>query len=122
MATFEIHELLATKLRALYQRRKGRDLFDLWHALVELDPDDALIVAGLQHYMRDDAFTYPQLAQNLKAKLADADFAGDLTALTTAVPSRYTLETAADLVMQRLAARLRNAPDPTDMDDGAWRR
>ena len=28
IATFEINELLATKLRALYQRRKGRDLFD----------------------------------------------------------------------------------------------
>lgn len=124
VTTFEVHELLATKLRALYQRRKGRDLFDLWHALVELelDLDDALIVAGLQHYMRDDAFTYPQLAQNLKAKLADADFAADLPALTTVVPSGYTLEKAADLVIQRLAARLRNAPDPTDIVDGAWRR
>lgn len=30
IATYEIEELLATKLRALYQRRKGRDLFDLW--------------------------------------------------------------------------------------------
>jgi predicted nucleotidyltransferase component of viral defense system len=28
--TYTLDELLATKLRALYQRRKGRDLFDLW--------------------------------------------------------------------------------------------
>jgi predicted nucleotidyltransferase component of viral defense system len=28
--TFHADELFATKLRALYQRRKGRDLFDLW--------------------------------------------------------------------------------------------
>ena len=28
IATFELDELLTTKLRALYQRRKGRDLFD----------------------------------------------------------------------------------------------
>ena len=27
--TYEIEELLGTKMRALYQRRKGRDLFDL---------------------------------------------------------------------------------------------
>jgi predicted nucleotidyltransferase component of viral defense system len=27
--TYEIDELMATKLRALYQRRKGRDLFDV---------------------------------------------------------------------------------------------
>ena len=30
--TYGLDELLATKLRALYQRRKGRDLFDLWYA------------------------------------------------------------------------------------------
>jgi predicted nucleotidyltransferase component of viral defense system len=39
--TYEMDELMATKLRALYQRRKGRDLFDLWYAvkqeLVSLD-------------------------------------------------------------------------------------
>ena len=29
--TYEIDELMATKLRALYQRRKGRDLFDVWY-------------------------------------------------------------------------------------------
>jgi predicted nucleotidyltransferase component of viral defense system len=31
--TYDINELLGTKLRALYQRRKGRDLFDLWLCL-----------------------------------------------------------------------------------------
>ncbi|UCD86816.1 MAG: nucleotidyl transferase AbiEii/AbiGii toxin family protein [Desulfobacterales bacterium] len=31
ITTFELEELLATKVRAFYQRRKGRDLFD-WHA------------------------------------------------------------------------------------------
>lgn len=39
--TYEMDELMATKLRALYQRRKGRDLFDLWYAvkqeLISLD-------------------------------------------------------------------------------------
>ena len=30
--TFTIEELTATKIRALFQRRKGRDLFDLWLA------------------------------------------------------------------------------------------
>ena len=29
--TYDIDELMATKLRALYQRRKGRDLFDIWY-------------------------------------------------------------------------------------------
>ncbi len=30
--TYQFEELIATKLRALYQRKKGRDLFDLWVA------------------------------------------------------------------------------------------
>jgi predicted nucleotidyltransferase component of viral defense system len=38
--TYEMDELMATKLRALYQRRKGRDLFDVWyvtaHGLIDL--------------------------------------------------------------------------------------
>jgi predicted nucleotidyltransferase component of viral defense system len=39
ITTFEIEELLATKLRALFQRKKGRDLFDLWTGLeAGIDP------------------------------------------------------------------------------------
>ncbi len=33
VATFTLEELIATKIRALYQRRKGRDLFDMWLAV-----------------------------------------------------------------------------------------
>jgi predicted nucleotidyltransferase component of viral defense system len=32
LTTFELEELFGTKLRALYQRRKRRDLFDLYWA------------------------------------------------------------------------------------------
>lgn len=121
VTTFALDELMATKLRALYQRRKGRDLFDLWHTLIALDADDARIVAGFHHYMRDDAFTFPQLAQNLKAKLVDPDFTGDLLGLITDVPEGYALDAAADLVMERLGARLRNAPATAQIAAGAWR-
>lgn len=51
MRTFRIEEILATKLRALYTRRKGRDLYDLWLTLTKLTLDDQLIVEGLAHYM-----------------------------------------------------------------------
>lgn len=41
ISTYHLDELLGTKLRALYQRRKGRDLFDLWwaatHAAIDID-------------------------------------------------------------------------------------
>ena len=39
--TYHIDELLGTKVRALYQRKKGRDLFDLWKAfdVADAKPD-----------------------------------------------------------------------------------
>lgn len=36
ITTYRLEELLGTKLRALYQRRKGRDLYDLYNALVQV--------------------------------------------------------------------------------------
>lgn len=119
--TFALDELMATKLRALYQRRKGRDLFDLWHVLVALQTDDEQIVAGLQHYMGEKVFTYPQLAQNLRAKLQDRDYAGDLQTLIVRTPDDYALTAAADLVMERLGTHLRNAPTPQQIVAGGWR-
>ena len=44
IATFCLEELLGTKMRALYQRRKGRDLFDLWLGLTEGGADPHGIV------------------------------------------------------------------------------
>ena len=55
---------MSTKLRALYQRRKGRDLFDLWLVLTGGEVTLAEIVGGLEHYMQKDVFTYPQLRLN----------------------------------------------------------
>jgi hypothetical protein len=119
--TFAPDELLATKFRALYQRNKGRDLFDLWHALGAGDVGDAQVVDGLAHYMKGAVFTYPQLAHNLTAKLSDPEFASDLQGLVTNMPSGYVLKNAADLVMERLGARLRNAPTIDEIQGGAWR-
>lgn len=38
ITTYKLEELLGTKLRSLYQRRKGRDLYDMHKALAEI-PD-----------------------------------------------------------------------------------
>lgn len=37
LTTYALEELLGTKLRALYQRKKGRDLFDLQKALTSTE-------------------------------------------------------------------------------------
>ena len=108
--TFEPSELLATKLRALYQRSKGRDLFDLWLGLTVLEADPDEIVAGFNHYMGDATFSYPELRDNLAAKLANPSFRHDLDALVIRAPAEYNPEAAADLVMRELGSCLRNAP------------
>ena len=51
LVSFEPEELFGTKLRALLQRRKNRDLFDLHHGLIQLDMDEDKVVACLDHYL-----------------------------------------------------------------------
>jgi predicted nucleotidyltransferase component of viral defense system len=72
-------ELLGTKLRALYQRRKGRDLFDLWqaHQAGVLDPQP--VVDAFAHYMQAEthAVSAAEFVRNLDAKMAHAGFLSD---------------------------------------------
>jgi predicted nucleotidyltransferase component of viral defense system len=110
VSTFRLEELMGTKLRALYQRRKGRDLFDLWYVLAHLKPDAETIVGTLAHYMGPDAFTYPQLKQNLREKLEDRDFQADLSQLVTDAPTDYDAAQAAELVLATLGPYLGNPP------------
>ncbi len=50
--TFHFNELIGTKLRAFYQRSKGRDLFDLWLALKHEDFNVAESVRIFSEYMK----------------------------------------------------------------------
>jgi predicted nucleotidyltransferase component of viral defense system len=49
--SFEPEELLGTKLRALLQRNKNRDLFDLNEALLQLALDREKLLACFHHYL-----------------------------------------------------------------------
>lgn len=121
ISTFRLEELMSTKLRALYQRRKGRDLFDLWHVLNDVYVDDALITDGLAHYMGEAAFGYHELSTNLAAKLEHPEFIADLDVLTTDAPERYDIKPAADLLMERLGSKLAGAPELDEIEGGRWR-
>ncbi len=107
--------MLATKLRALYQRSKGRDLFDIWLGLTILQADPTQITAGFHHYMRDAAFSFPELRDNLTAKLANQSFLHDLDTLLASSPPEYEPRVAADILMRELGSRLRNAPPVEEM-------
>jgi predicted nucleotidyltransferase component of viral defense system len=84
LIAFEAEELLGTKLRALYQRKKGRDLFDLYHALTKLDLDTDKLIEVYKEYMAfsvDKPPTQKQFLRNMEEKLEDPDFSGDIYAL-----------------------------------------
>jgi len=49
--SFTPEELFGTKLRALLQRRKNRDLFDLHHGLTQLSLDSEKLIASFEHYL-----------------------------------------------------------------------
>jgi hypothetical protein len=60
--------------------------------------------------MSDAAFSFPELRDNLTAKLANQSFLHDLDTLLASTPPAYEPRVAADILMQELGSRLRNAP------------
>jgi len=94
VATFALEELIATKIRALFQPKKGRDLFDLWLAVTHAGADPADIAACFDPY-RPKGWTAARARANLDAKLADREFACDIDQLVTEPPGGYTLEEGA---------------------------
>lgn len=80
---FDIHEMLGTKMRALFQRRRGRDLFDLYQALTrstvpKVDP--GAVVESFQHYLRleQSSAGRSEFMGILDAHLADRSFRSDM--------------------------------------------
>jgi len=78
---YTTEELLSTKLNALYQRKKGRDLFDLYWALTHLEIDIVkLFHCSKIHYEHAKLKppTAKQFMRNMEGKLADPDFTNDI--------------------------------------------
>jgi hypothetical protein len=104
---YATEELLGTKLRALYQRRKGRDLFDLAAALRELSADGGAIVEVFQRYMAEEGrrVAKDEFSANLVDKLRHPGFAADCAPL---LRPGVVFDPAADakLVEERILSRL----------------
>lgn len=82
--TYLPEELAGTKMRALYQRRKGRDMYDLFHFLKDLKPNKNTIIECYNKYMDFSPGTPPtkkQYLSNIEEKMKDDDFLGDTKAL-----------------------------------------
>lgn len=107
--TYQLNELLGTKLRALYQRKKGRDLFDLSYALqhANVNPDE--IIRCYHRYMDfvvDTPPTYKLFIANMEEKMSDPEFIGDTTKLLRPEIS-FDPQASWELVRETLVERLK---------------
>lgn len=107
--TYELAELTGTKLRAVYQRRKGRDLFDLWKILTMVpDLDREKVMASYERYLGFTAThmpTYKEFVMNLEEKLQDEEFLAD-TDMILGPGVKYVAAEAWRKVHDELVARL----------------
>lgn len=79
---YDIHEMLGTKMRAMFQRKRGRDLFDLYWALTKSPTpvDPFAIIESFQHYMKQEGTTAgrAEFIEILEAHLLDRGFCADM--------------------------------------------
>lgn len=110
LLTYELDELTGTKLRAMYQRRKARDLFDLSRILQmvpDLDKDKVL-----ESYRRYLSFvanhlpTYKEMVINMNEKLSDEEYLGDTNGLLRP-DTIYDPQAAYQLVHDELLVKLK---------------
>jgi len=79
ITTYNLDELLGTKLRALYQRRKGRDLFDLWLGLTLGGANPNAVVQTFRKYMEIEGHSVSkkEFKENLRKKMQTKSFLAD---------------------------------------------
>lgn len=103
VATFALEELIATKIRALFQRAKGRDLFDLWLGVGRAGARPSDIAACFASY-RPDGWTVARATANLDEKLMNQDFRRDIEKLITDWPAGFSMQAAGQAALAVLGS------------------
>ena len=105
--TYRLDELVGTKVRALYERRKGRDLYDLYRALQDDRLDTDSVMYCFLQYMKNEGKkpTHSLYAVNMEEKLEKADFLGDTNSLLHP-ETIYHPVTSYEIVKERLIDKL----------------
>jgi predicted nucleotidyltransferase component of viral defense system len=105
--THEIDELMATKLRALYQRRKGRDLFDLWYVVTNelINVDRVIDIFSKYCEYNGIKISSEDFLKNLEQKKDNRDFKTDMDIL---LPSKlnWDFDDAYHFVTDRVIKKL----------------
>lgn len=106
---YDLHEMLGTKMRALFQRKRGRDLFDLYWTLTLAKPpvNPVAVIKSFQHYLRQEGSDAgrAEFLEILESHLADRGFCSDMDPLLR-VGVVYDPLKAGDYVKQTLLSLL----------------
>ncbi|MBM4333938.1 MAG: nucleotidyl transferase AbiEii/AbiGii toxin family protein [Deltaproteobacteria bacterium] len=110
ITTYTLEELLGTKVRALYQRRKGRDLLDLWLGLTEGKANATRIVEIFHGYMKSEGRIVDGrlYEKNLRDKMKHRGFISDIEPLLPA-DVNYDIQEAFDLVNREIVSKMEMA-------------
>ena len=112
--THSIEELLATKLRALYQRKKGRDLYDFWYATRNISNLNVQrIIDIFQEYMKNEEtlVSRAEFERNLSLKQTNIVFNNDIKPLLSLDQvKQYQIEEAYEIVFRDFLTRLKGEP------------
>lgn len=107
LASYDIDEMLGAKMRALFQRRQGRDLFDLWLAWTSsasgtrtLRVQPNRVAAAFSDYMRREGavVTRAEYEARLASKLRFPQFRDDMAAMIHPDVRTYDVDEAAEVV------------------------
>lgn len=106
--TYTINEHLGTKMRALYQRKKGRDLFDMQYALRNANLDvDAVIRCWRRYVTLGDkpAPSADEFIANLQGKLGMHDYCRDVDVMLRPGTS-FDVNVAFDEVREKIIEKI----------------
>jgi predicted nucleotidyltransferase component of viral defense system len=109
--TYDLEELMATKLRALYQRRKGRDLFDWWYVLSQelIDVKDTIPIFEKYCQHEKEVITRALFEKSLALKQNHTDFRSDMRPLLP--PNlEWNFDKAYDLVTREVITQIKGDP------------
>lgn len=113
ISSFEPEELFGTKLRALLQRRKNRDLFDLYEGLKRLSMNPDRLIACLEHYLALEGVSITRaIAERRMLEKLDRSLTDDIAPL---LPAGIRFDHAAAMeafnhVWRELIVRLKGEP------------
>lgn len=104
---YQLAELMATKLRALYQRRKGRDLFDVWYVFKNNLIDVKQVLDIFQKYcIKDEIIISKDLfLQNMELKKLNEDFKVDMKTLLP-INIEWDFDVSFDFVINKIISNI----------------